>query len=103
MAVEKLCGIKPTPRCDYLRVILSEMNRLTDHLTCVGAAVMELGAFSGFLYFVKARELYYDLMESVDRRKSQPMRGPGSAACGGYVPEGFEAQSIAAIKETRGF
>jgi NADH-quinone oxidoreductase subunit D len=65
MAVEKLCGIKPTPRCEYLRVILSEMNRITDHLTCVGAAVMELGAFSGFLYFVKAREVYYDLLESV--------------------------------------
>jgi NADH-quinone oxidoreductase subunit D len=100
MAVEKLCGIKPTPRCEYLRVILSEMNRLTDHLTCVGAAVMELGAFSGFLYFVKARELYYDLMESVTgARVTYAWTRVGGMRWD--IPEGFEAQSYAATKETR--
>jgi NADH-quinone oxidoreductase subunit D len=65
MAVEKLCGLTIPPRGQYLRVILCEMNRLTDHLTCLAAVMMELGAFSAFLYFIKAREYYYELLESV--------------------------------------
>ncbi len=65
MTVEKLCGLTVPPRGQYLRVILSEICRLTDHLTCLAAVVMELGAFSAFLYFMKLRELYYELLESV--------------------------------------
>jgi len=65
MTVEKLCGLTVPPRGQYLRVILSEMCRLTDHLTSLAAVVMELGAFSAFLYFMKTRELYYELLENV--------------------------------------
>jgi len=65
MAIEKLMQIKPTPRCEYVRVIVSEMSRLTDHLTCVGASAMELGAFTAFLYFLKCREWLYELLEKV--------------------------------------
>src|SRR5205809_5477609 len=51
MAVEKLLGIdEAIPlRAEYIRVIVSELSRLTDHLTCVGASAMELGAFTPFL------------------------------------------------------
>ena len=45
MTVEKLLGISVPERCHYVRVILSEISRITDHLTCVGASAMELGAF----------------------------------------------------------
>src|SRR3989475_13309541 len=38
MAVEKLVGIEVPERCHYIRVILSEISRITDHLTCVGAS-----------------------------------------------------------------
>ena len=44
MAVEKLGGIVLPERGQYLRVIASEISRVTDHLTCVGASAMELGA-----------------------------------------------------------
>src|SRR3990170_4044419 len=44
-AVEKLLGIDVTERCQYVRVIMSEISRITDHLTCIGATAMELGAF----------------------------------------------------------
>ncbi len=43
MTVEKLLGISVPERCHYVRVILSEISRITDHLTCVGASAMELG------------------------------------------------------------
>jgi NADH-quinone oxidoreductase subunit D len=65
MAVEKLVGITVPERCHYIRVILSEISRITDHLTCVGASAMELGAFTVFLYMIKAREYLWDLVEKV--------------------------------------
>jgi NADH-quinone oxidoreductase subunit D len=51
MAIEKLMGLTgPIPkRAEYVRVIVSEMSRMTDHLTCIGASAMELGAFTAFL------------------------------------------------------
>ena len=67
LAAEKLLGIsKQIPkRADYIRVIVSEMSRVTDHLTCIGASAMELGAFTPFLYLLKAREWLYELLEKV--------------------------------------
>jgi NADH-quinone oxidoreductase subunit D len=67
MAVEKLLGIHGNlpKRAEYIRVIVSEMSRMTDHLTCIGASAMELGAFTPFLYFLKAREWLYELLEKV--------------------------------------
>ncbi len=65
MAVEKLMGIEVTERCRYIRVIMSEISRITDHLTSIGASAMELGALTAFLYFLKAREYLYELVEMV--------------------------------------
>ncbi len=67
MAVEKLMGLtgKLPPRAEYVRVIVSEVSRITDHLTCIGASAMELGAFGPFLFFLKCREWLYELLEKV--------------------------------------
>ncbi len=67
MAVEKLMGLtdRIPKRAEYVRTIVSEMSRITDHLTCTGASAMELGAFTAFLYFLKAREWLYELLEVV--------------------------------------
>jgi NADH-quinone oxidoreductase subunit D len=67
MAVEKLLGLtKEIPlRAEYIRVMVSEISRLTDHLTCVGASAMELGAFTPFLYFLKVREWFFELLEEL--------------------------------------
>ncbi len=65
MSVEKLLGISVPERCHYVRVILSEISRITDHLTCVGATAMELGAMTVFLYLIKAREFLWELVEKV--------------------------------------
>ncbi|MEW6665870.1 MAG: NADH dehydrogenase (quinone) subunit D [Thermodesulfobacteriota bacterium] len=63
LAVEKLIGVDVPERCKYIRVIASELSRISDHLTNVAAGGMELGAFAPFLYFVEARELVWDLIE----------------------------------------
>src|SRR5512141_321069 len=59
-AVEKLMGIEITPRTKYLRTMLSEYSRIADHLTCIGAAVMELGAMTAFLYLMTLRDYVYE-------------------------------------------
>jgi len=59
-AVEKLMGIEITPRCRYLRTLLAEYSRIADHLTCVAAALMELGAMTAFLYLVTIRDYIYE-------------------------------------------
>jgi NADH-quinone oxidoreductase subunit D len=63
MTVEKLLGLKVPDRCEYIRVIMAEISRVSDHLTCIGASAMELGAFSVFLYMIKAREYLWELVE----------------------------------------
>src|SRR6185436_14153370 len=67
LAVEKALGItdRIPERAQYIRVIISEMARLSDHLTCLGASAMELGAFTVFLYLVKAREWIWELLEEL--------------------------------------
>ena len=65
MAVEKIAGIEITPRCRWIRTLVSELSRITDHITCIGAQALELAAYSPFLYGVEARELLYQLIEEL--------------------------------------
>jgi NADH-quinone oxidoreductase subunit D len=70
--VEKLLDIELTPRCKYLRVILGELMRIHDHLLCVGAAALDLGAFTAFLYGFYQRELIYDICETASGQRFHP-------------------------------
>jgi NADH-quinone oxidoreductase subunit D len=63
LAVEKLLGLETPERCQWLRVLASELSRIADHLTRCGAACLELQAMTPFLYGIEARELTWDLME----------------------------------------
>ena len=63
LAVEKLCGISVPDRCQWYRMGLGELARISDHLTCTGAMAMELGAFTPFLWFIKARDMIWDILE----------------------------------------
>lgn len=64
-AVEKLLGLEITDRAKYIRTIMGEISRLTDHFTCIGAGSLELAAMTAFLYAIEARDLLYDLIEEV--------------------------------------
>jgi NADH-quinone oxidoreductase subunit D len=65
LAVEKLLGIETPPRCQYIRVIISELSRITDHLLCLGAMGLDTGAFTHFVYAFNAREDLYDIFEAL--------------------------------------
>src|SRR6266566_6194168 len=99
-AVEKLLGIDITERCKYIRVAMSEISRVCDHLTCVGASAMELGAFTVFLYMIKAREYLWELVEKVTgaRMTVSYCRVGGVKA---DLPEDFAEPCRKAFEETR--
>ena len=59
-AVERLIGLTIPERAQYIRVAASELHRMADHLTCVGATGLELGGFAPFLYAIEGRELIAD-------------------------------------------
>jgi len=63
LAVEKMLGVTVPERCQHYRVILGELARICDHFVCSGAMAMELGAFTPFLYFCKARDMIWDIFE----------------------------------------
>jgi NADH-quinone oxidoreductase subunit D len=64
-AVESLLGIELTPRCKYIRVIICELARISDHLLSTGAMGLDTGAFTFFLYAFYQRERLYDIFETL--------------------------------------
>jgi NADH-quinone oxidoreductase subunit D len=62
---EKLLGLQLPKRVDYLRVIIMELSRISDHLICNSIVGVDSGAFSGFLYVMQYRELIYEIYEEV--------------------------------------
>jgi NADH-quinone oxidoreductase subunit D len=71
-AVEALLGIELTPRCRYIRTIIGELSRISDHLLAVGASALDLGAFTAFLYAFNPRELIYDVYEEMSGYRFHP-------------------------------
>ena len=71
-AVETLLGIDLTPRCTVVRTILAELGRIQNHLLSVGAAALDLGAFTGFLYGFNEREHIYDIMDYISGQRFHP-------------------------------
>jgi NADH-quinone oxidoreductase subunit D len=65
MAVEKLLGIKTSKRIDYMRIILMELARITDHLICDSVVGVDSGALTGFVYVFQERERVYEIYEEV--------------------------------------
>jgi NADH-quinone oxidoreductase subunit D len=67
LAVEKLLSVEKLipERAQFIRVIVGEVARICDHLTCLGAGAMELGSFTPFLYNLKLREWFWELLEEI--------------------------------------
>ena len=62
---EKLLQVKTPKRVDYLRIIIMELARISDHLICNSIVGVDTGAFTGFLYVMQYRELIYEIYEEV--------------------------------------
>jgi NADH-quinone oxidoreductase subunit D len=62
---EKLLKVQTPKRVDYLRVIIMELARITDHLICNSIVGVDTGAYTGFLYLMQYRELAYEIYEEI--------------------------------------
>jgi len=65
MTVEKLMGIKTNKRIDYMRIIVMELARITDHLICNSVIGVDSGALTGFTYVFQEREAIYEIYEEM--------------------------------------
>jgi NADH-quinone oxidoreductase subunit D len=65
LTCEKLLKVETPKRVDYLRVIIMELARITDHLICNSIVGVDAGAYTGFLYVMQWRELAYEIYEEV--------------------------------------
>lgn len=65
MTVEKLLGVEIPKRVQYLRVIVMELARITDHLICNAVIAVDTGALTGFVYMFQQRELVYEIYEEL--------------------------------------
>ncbi|NCO69054.1 MAG: NADH dehydrogenase (quinone) subunit D [Acidobacteria bacterium] len=89
LAVERLLGVTAPPRAETIRLILSELSRIMDHIVCIGANLNDLGAMTPFLYMYEAREEIYSVLEACagGRLTISYVRIGGLA---NDVPAGFE-------------
>ena len=97
LACEKMLGIEVPERCQYYRMMLGELARMSDHLTCDGAMAMELGAFTPFLWMIKGREMLWDLFEEeCGARLTHSFGRVGGMA---HPPtDGFKENALAVVK-----
>ncbi len=65
MTVEKLIGVEIPKRAQYMRVIIMELARITDHLVCNAVIGVDAGALTGFTYMFQWREKIYDIYEQI--------------------------------------
>jgi NADH-quinone oxidoreductase subunit D len=65
LTCEKLLNVTTPKRVDYLRVIIMELSRISDHLICNSIVGVDAGAYTGFLYVMQYRELIYEIYEEI--------------------------------------
>lgn len=64
-AVERLLGVEIPAKAQALRIILCELSRIIDHIVCLGANAVDLGALTGFFHLFQYRERVYNLFEKL--------------------------------------
>lgn len=72
LAVEKLMGIEAPPRAQFIRVIITELSRISSHLFWAGATAHDLGAMTPFFYMVREREQILFFLEMITGARLTP-------------------------------
>ncbi len=98
LSVEKLCGIEITRRCAYVRVLVTELQRIASHMVWYGTTGMDLGASTTFLYAFRDREDLLNFFEELAGGRMTPSysRVGGMAA---DLTTGFEKRCRAFLDQ----
>jgi NADH-quinone oxidoreductase subunit D len=114
VAVERLMDVVPPDRAQYIRLVLTEMARISSHLVFLSSYPLELGAPTPLMHALRERERVLDLIEMVTGGRFHPnfnrVGGVKPAAGAGSnqkkvvqdLPEGFVGQTLAAIQDVVG-
>ena len=95
--VEGMLGIELPERGQYIRVIIGELSRIIDHLVCLAAGLVDMGALTNYWYLYNPRETVYDLLSKLTgaRLTNSYMRIGGMAH---DLYDGCEADILHALK-----
>ena len=115
MAIEKLLGLEPPLRAQYIRVMFDEITRILNHLMWLGAHALDIGAMTVFLYCFREREDLMDCYEAVSgtrmhatyyRPGGEPRSAGFHAAISGIAmaqQKGCRSPQYAALRRFAGF
>ena len=97
LAIEKLLELETPPKAQWMRMCLTELNRIHSHLVWLGTSALEIGAISMFWYAFRERDMILDLFEMVTgvRMHTRYFQVGGLAE---DIPDGFYEQARAAAK-----
>ncbi|NQZ01848.1 MAG: NADH dehydrogenase (quinone) subunit D [Bdellovibrionales bacterium] len=99
-AVEKILGVEIPPKAQAIRIVLAELSRIIDHIVCLGASAVDLGALTGFFHLFTYREKVYTLFEKLcGARLTVSMTRIGGMA--NDPPEGWFDDVLQFCKEMR--
>src|SRR6187455_1123630 len=90
MTVEKLLGIEIPKRAQYMRIIIMELARISDHLICNSIVGVDTGAYTGFLYVMQYRELIYEIYEEICGSRLTTNIGRIGGFERNFTPKAFE-------------
>ena len=97
LAVEKLLGVEIPPRAQAIRVLMTELNRISSHLVATATNGMDIGALSMMMYGFRERELILAFFEkTTGLRMNHNYIRPGGVAAD--LPDGWE-DDVAEILE----
>lgn len=98
--VERMLGVEIPARAQAMRVVLCELSRFIDHVVCIGANAVDLGALTGFFHLFTMREKVYNLFEKLcGARLTVSMTRVGGMAQD--APEGWFDEVLQVVKELR--
>jgi NADH:ubiquinone oxidoreductase subunit D len=79
VAIERLMGLEVPERAQFIRVMLTEMFRISAHLLFLCSYPLELGASTPLMYALREREKVLDMIEALTGSRPLPAAGPASA------------------------
>jgi NADH dehydrogenase I D subunit len=97
-AMERMMDIEVPERTQVIRVIVMEVQRIMDHMICVGTNIVDIGALTNYWYFFNARDHLNDLLEALTgARLTYSYCRIGGLAWD--LPEGWREQTLAVLKD----